>query len=142
MLGLPPESRVDYYWYLDKDENGVFYYDGYMNLGKIKSLNKFHNWNLITNDGLKMYNIEIQNVPGTPVGSTLWNTSDSKRNVILSICSLGDHFVCGNGECISKYKRCDNVWDCGDHSDERNCKSILVPTYYDKSKKRIFKISA
>jgi len=29
MLGLPPESAIDYYWYLDKDKNGTIYYDGY-----------------------------------------------------------------------------------------------------------------
>merc|ERR1711909_158921 len=68
MLGLPPESTIDYYWYLDKDENGTIYYDGYKDLRKIVALDKFYYWNVITSNGRKIYNIEIQNVPGTPIG--------------------------------------------------------------------------
>ena len=30
-------------------------------------------------------------------------------------------FVCNNGQCIDKRRRCDSQDDCGDNSDEDNC---------------------
>jgi len=32
-----------------------------------------------------------------------------------------DQFCCGCGDCIPKYKQCDNKQDCADNTDEQNC---------------------
>lgn len=36
-----------------------------------------------------------------------------------------DHFVCANGMCKPKYWVCDQVNDCGDNSDEKDCSEFL-----------------
>ena len=57
--------------------------------------------------------------------------------LVFSICRLGEQFTCRSGQCVSSFSRCDNIYDCGDHSDEEDCLAIKVPSFYDKSK--IFK---
>ena len=32
-----------------------------------------------------------------------------------------DEFVCDNGRCVSSDQKCDEIDDCGDFSDERDC---------------------
>ena len=144
MIGLCSESPVDYYWYLAKDDTGVVHYDGYKDY-KAFSFNDFKIWKVSSNEDESIaYNIAILNGPDTPVGLNFLNASDSscniqpgvKMEISLSVCVLGREFACGSGECVSKYKRCDNAADCSDHTDEENCKTIMVPAIYDKSKSR------
>ena len=142
MKGLCPECTLDYYWYLARDKSHEVFYDGYKEY-KIFPSDDFRTWNVsVPADESMTYNMELFNGPGTPIGHNFWNTSDSfcnsnsgtKDEIGLSTCKLGRDFTCNSGECISKYKRCDGVYDCRDHSDEENCKLILVPPIYDKSK--------
>ena len=52
-------------------------------------------------------------------------------------CEL-DQFCCGCGDCIPKYKQCDNKQDCADNTDEQNCsrtyfyvvRSFIFCSYY------------
>ena len=138
------ESNLDYYWYLAKDEKHGIFYDGYKG-AKLYPSRDFRKWSsYMSGDGSFNYNIELRHGSGTPVGQRNWNVLDSSCNfdsrednkvsLSLSTCVLGEHFTCNNGECISKYRRCDNVFDCMDHTDEDRCNAIVVPTMYDKSK--------
>lgn len=49
--------------------------------------------------------------------------SDNKKHKPYSYCGQSE-FQCDNGECISKYFRCDGINDCLDRSDEKACKKI------------------
>ena len=58
------------------------------------------------------------------------------EDVVSFFVSLaGDHeedcsdgFECGNGACVDSSRVCDYRFDCGDHSDELNCREIpLLP---------------
>ena len=138
---------MDIYWYLAKHENYEVYYDGYKEY-KIYPSKDFRKWNVsVPADESMTYIIELFNGPGTPIGHSFWNTSDpfcnfhsdTKVEIGLSIGKLGRDLTCDSGECISKYKHCDDHYDCRDHSDEENCKTILVPSIYDKSKYNLCK---
>ena len=39
-------------------------------------------------------------------------------------CSNATHFVCANGECVSPLARCNQMRDCRDNSDERDCSCV------------------
>lgn len=50
----------------------------------------------------------------------VWSNSLVTCLVDLLTCSPS-MFTCNNGKCIDKSMICDNLNDCGDHSDELNC---------------------
>ena len=58
------------------------------------------------------------------------NTIEHFSMVTLSACSFLDEFTCDNGECINKYKRCDDSLDCSDYSDEDFCTVVEVDDDY------------
>ena len=77
-----------------------------------------------------------------PVGKKRWkipNSScndglDEERILLLSSCKVGE-FSCDNGECIDIVERCDGVPECGDFSDEKNCRLVNIdPEKYLKGK--------
>ncbi|KAK8407258.1 hypothetical protein O3P69_002069 [Scylla paramamosain] len=43
-----------------------------------------------------------------------------------------EQFPCDNGQCVAQDRRCDQVSDCYDESDEQNCLVISVPDEYQK----------
>ena len=48
----------------------------------------------------------------------------------FSQCSFRNDFTCDDGSCINKYKRCDDVNDCDDASDENNCTIVKLEEDY------------
>ena len=44
-----------------------------------------------------------------------------------------DEFTCDDGQCIGMKKRCDQVFDCWDESDEVGCKILVLKKSYRKS---------
>ena len=67
----------------------------------------------------------------------IWNEKHCKgestqRNLTFSACNLGEEFTCDSGKCISMEKRCDNIKDCSDGSDEEECVIIDIPQSYEK----------
>ena len=44
----------------------------------------------------------------------------------------GKEFTCNDGQCVSMEVRCDQMPDCRDESDERNCNHLLLKDSYNK----------
>ena len=49
----------------------------------------------------------------------------------MSGCSEGN-FTCDDGQCVSMDKRCNQLPDCRDESDESNCKVLVLKDGYNK----------
>ena len=50
----------------------------------------------------------------------------------MSGCLKGN-FTCDDGQCVSMEQRCDQLPDCRDKSDERNCKILVLEKDYNKN---------
>ena len=46
---------------------------------------------------------------------------------------LDQELTCSTGDCISLEQRCDQVSDCDDQSDEKDCEIVVLPDSYQKS---------
>ena len=72
-----------------------------------------------------------------PIGRHEWKIAneycDFSKNDIkkigLSTCKP-DQFMCNDGECIPIEKRCDDLYNCFDRSDESNCNLLKIPEGY------------
>ena len=51
----------------------------------------------------------------------------------LTGCSDQEQFTCDNGDCVSMGKRCDQIPDCRDKSDERQCNVLVLEEGYNKN---------
>ena len=74
-----------------------------------------------------------------PIGRTEWELFEKrctnekqKKNLTFSYCDLESQFTCDSGSCIAVTKRCDDVADCADESDEYNCINVDIPQQYDE----------
>ena len=50
----------------------------------------------------------------------------------MSGCQDGN-FTCDNGQCVGMDKRCNQLPDCRDKSDENNCKTLVLEGTYNKN---------
>ena len=57
-------------------------------------------------------------------------SGDTTTTLALSVCEFGDEFTCDSGHCIGIRGRCNNVDDCEDHSDEKDCTLVHIPETY------------
>ena len=46
------------------------------------------------------------------------------------MCVFGKQFTCNSGDCIDLWRRCDEIEDCDDRSDEIDCHLIDMPSSY------------
>ena len=139
--GFCQHNIFDFNYYLvTDDQNQIEYYEGYRASNIIK---KGNSWIFVPKRGNNT-NARIEHKFGMeltfPVGRLQWNMYDPKcgitknqtKSVSLSQCRFGEQFTCDSGNCISLQKRCDQVKDCEDASDEMGCKLIQLPETYRK----------
>ena len=50
----------------------------------------------------------------------------------LSGCNLEGEFTCNDGQCVTMEERCDQIPDCRDKSDERDCKLLETEEGYNR----------
>jgi hypothetical protein len=75
-----------------------------------------------------------------PLGRNDWSYKDRtcgmKSSIItsltLSVCYPGTEFTCDSGQCIPLSKRCNQISECLDGSDEENCHIVHIPKSYNK----------
>ena len=58
--------------------------------------------------------------------------SEYTTELKMSGCLKGN-FTCDDGQCVSMEQRCDQLPDCRDKSDERNCKILVLEKDYNKN---------
>ena len=85
-------------------------------------------------------------IPGNanpyPLGKIWWRIADDSKScndgkinetVPLKLTGCPDgYFTCDNGDCVSMEKRCDQVLNCGDETDEVDCNILVLRTSYRK----------
>ena len=78
-------------------------------------------------------------VPHFPMGRRDWELEspvcgqqEGVRTLLLTHCEENE-FTCDDGTCIALSDRCDQKYDCFDHSDENNCDIVVFPKSYKKS---------
>ena len=51
----------------------------------------------------------------------------------LSGCNATEQFTCDDGQCVTMEQRCNQLPDCRDHSDEKNCNVLVLEEGYNKN---------
>jgi len=79
------------------------------------------------------------NVPHYPMGRRDWvlespicGQQSGVRTLLLTHCEENE-FTCDDATCIPQSFRCDQKYDCLDHSDENKCDIVVFPDSYKKS---------
>ena len=74
----------------------------------------------VTQSTGNMYTCSNDVIPYTLVCDFRRDCPDGSDESFCQHSSCND-FVCSNGQCVSSHKRCNNIMDCFDSSDESNC---------------------
>ena len=55
-----------------------------------------------------------------------------EKELKLTSCKLGK-FTCDNGQCVTMEQRCNQLPECRDGSDEKNCEVLVLKESYNKN---------
>ena len=67
-------------------------------------------------------------------GDTWCNKGESYKTwLMFSGCDQSREFTCDDGQCIKMEKRCNQMPNCRDESDERDCQMLLLKNGYNKN---------
>lgn len=133
--GLCKYSQYDFNFYLSFQEGGIEYV-GYKDA---KIWKRDSSWILSKTLESLVLNYSILAAEGLyhPLGRHTWTVSDNtcpkglqQQQLTISTCKLNESFTCDSGQCIHILKRCDNINDCKDSSDEENCMFIKPDSTY------------
>ena len=130
------EKGTQFQWHYYPNINSSYQidrYDGYKRFQMISVQD--NSWRGIINGGDRI----ILNGSNDLVGRNEWEwleksctRASAMRNLTFSNCEIGKQFTCNSGGCIAIRKRCNNVQECNDGSDEEECTTIDIPQSYDK----------
>ena len=87
-------------------------------------------WELISNSKT----IAIQNSSSYfGIGTHTWNDIENNETITLNLNACHeDEFSCADGNCVNKWNRCDQTYNCADESDELKCEYVILPSTYNK----------
>ena len=61
------------------------------------------------------------------------NGEEYTGHLKLTGCSSTGQFTCDDGQCVRMEQRCNQLPDCRDHSDEKNCRVLVLGDGYNKN---------
>ena len=68
----------------------------------------------------------------TIVGGACYKSKLHTRQLKMSACSPRGEFTCEDGQCVTMEQRCDQIANCNDKSDERNCQLLVTEEGYNR----------
>ena len=137
-------SYIDWNYYLSLDrEHRIQYFEGYKDTYLLQS-NEDMSWTFRERDKTQQtYTNKLitrNSFDNSPIGRQNWLVTEPRcgyeqsRNILtLSTCKFDTQFTCNSGDCIDLQRRCDEIKDCEDQSDEIDCNLIDMPTSYVKT---------
>ena len=138
LRGVCEQTGVDKMFVL-KYSNGDVIFKGLRNSDIEKEKDSFTVKYLQTN---VMQNNTVKANP-YPIGKIWWRVLDNSKacsngevndTIALKLTGCQDgYFTCDNGDCIVMEKRCDQVLNCEDETDEVNCNILVLKTSYRKT---------
>ena len=125
--GLCDSTDVAWSYYLQVDDLGNIYYEGY--LGRTKIEFKHQKWSLVSHLEELTIELDVGKTQEVPIGKKFWSTKEfdcnkeeDKNLLTFSTCEIGKEVTCSTfGDCKDVYKICDSQTDCKDESDEKDC---------------------
>ena len=126
---IPEIYKVDseFYWIGLNQRNQQSYFEGSV---YNKLIAEKQSWFLLNDDNETIFKLENREYP---IGRYDWLEIKSSKTISISFDNCDDtQFNCGDGLCINKRKRCNQIQDCFDNSDEENCSHILLYEDYNK----------
>ena len=136
LRGLCSESNLDSFYLLTQGEQGRASFRGLR--GTQISL-VGDKWEARTTEGTKSRKI-LAPKSSHLLGRYEWlvendaHTCNTNHTTFLKMTTcLDQEFTCWTGDCISLEQRCDQVSDCDDQSDEKDCEIVVLPDSYQKS---------
>jgi len=141
--GMCRRTKLDFNYYMKLSElSEVSYYEGY----KVTNLLfDQHTWKIVWKEGEEpTFTAEMAKTEkkvNHPLGRHEWLVHEPRcgidnqtRNLTISVCDFDREFTCYSGQCVGIEKRCDEREDCLDASDEDECKLVIIPDQYQKSR--------
>ena len=138
--GLCFKTDFDFNYYIVLDNlNRINYYEGFKVSNIIKEDGSWA-FSPKRGNGLRKSKIsfEFGEYDVYPVGRRSWSIYDPKCQIhatgdlSISKCRFGKEFTCDSGNCLGLEKRCNQVKDCDDGSDEKGCSLVQLPDNYRK----------
>ena len=134
-------SYMDWNYYLSLDsDHQIQYFEGYKDTYLVQS-KEDKSWSFKERDKThQTYANKLiigNSSENYPIGRQSWLVTEprcayqaSTKILTLSMCIFGKQFTCNSGDCIDIERRCDEIMDCDDGSDETDCRLIDMPTSY------------
>ena len=146
LRGLCTDSAVDKYYQPMNDLSAIDFLKDVMFVGLKRSTIKYDeknkNWNMST-AWTKVSGISNASHNTFLLGKHEWSISGDKGcktngeeytvHLKLTGCNATGHFTCDDGQCVTTEQRCNQLPECRDHSDEKNCKILNLGDGYNKN---------
>ncbi|XP_076062371.1 uncharacterized protein LOC143037713 [Oratosquilla oratoria] len=117
----------DHIFYSSVSDTGLISFDGIFS----SNINRVgRSWVLSSNLHTNTWRLDNAEMP---VGRRVWYSKKENMTFTLTVCHTYQ-FSCDDGECIHHSRRCDDIADCRDQSDEMNCKILKRQDGYDPLK--------
>ena len=141
LRGLCPDTNIDTYWVPRNDETSKLLYVG-ITSSQISFNYSANLWELgVVGKKERTVGRAETGLDSLLLGRTHWlvetdtpacnNGKPYGATLKLSGCGE-EEFTCSDGQCIDINSRCDQIVDCRDESDEKDCRLLVLKNGYKK----------